>query len=124
MLVNIEPKSQKLVLVLTFFVSMTKISKEIDSKASKNSKLQWVLSIYYSTRFGEFIHKPLIDSNRRVHVILPKFASKLDFRICKINMSAQKSDGSRLKTCEIKIALFQIDHKDGKLRYFQKTLIG
>lgn len=41
----------------------------------------------------------------------------------KINVDIQKINGGRLKTYKMIIVLFQIDNKDGKFCFFEKTFI-
>lgn len=41
-----------------------------------------------------------------------------------INLSAQKIDGSRFETFRMVIALFQLDDKDGKSRYFGEIFLA
>lgn len=53
----------------------------------------------------------------------PTFAEKLVLRICQTNVDAQKIDGSRLETYGMIIALVQVDDKDGKSHFFEKTLL-
>lgn len=48
---------------------------------------------------------------------------KLDFSIYKTNKSAQKIDGNRLETYGRAILLFQIDNKDTKFDFFEKTFL-
>lgn len=52
----------------------------------------------------------------------PSFTKKLGFCICKIKITAQKIDGSRLKTYNMVIALSHIDNKDKKFCFFKQTL--
>lgn len=53
----------------------------------------------------------------------PSFASILGLCICKIDISAQKIDGSRLEGYEIVIALFQLVDRNKNSRFFKKTFL-
>lgn len=45
----------------------------------------------------------------------PSFARKFGLCVCKINVDAQKIDGSRLGTFSIIIVSFLVEDKDGNL---------
>lgn len=49
------------------------------------------------------------------------FLEKRGLRICKINVAGQKINGSRLETFVKIIALFQVDDKNIKFCFFEKT---
>ena len=51
------------------------------------------------------------------------FARKLYFKVWKINVGAQKIDGSALETFEIVIADLQIKDKANRPRFFQKIFL-
>ena len=53
----------------------------------------------------------------------PVFTRKLSLYIRKINVEAQKIDGSTLKTFEMVIANFQVEDKGGRPKFFQKTFL-
>lgn len=48
---------------------------------------------------------------------------KLGFDICRIDVSAEKIDSNRLKTCGMIIILFQVNNKDIKSCFFKKTFL-
>ena len=48
----------------------------------------------------------------------PDYARKLELKIQKINIGAQKIDSFALKTFEMVIADFQVEDKASKLRFF------
>lgn len=56
-------------------------------------------------------------------MIQPSFAKKPVFRISKIHVGTQKIDGSKLESYRIMIALVQLDDKDRKSRFFEKTFL-
>lgn len=109
--------------MMATFASMIESSKKINPKLSKNIEIQWVLYIYYSTQFVKFSIKVLINSSSKVNVMQPNFARKINFYICKTNVSTQKIDGSRLMIYRMVIALFQLDNKDKKSHFFKKTFL-
>ena len=53
----------------------------------------------------------------------PDFARKLGLKVWKINVGAQKIDGSTLETLGIVIADFQVEDKTNRPRFFQKTFL-
>ena len=53
----------------------------------------------------------------------PDYARKLEFKIRRTNVGAQKIDSSALETFEIVIADFQVEDKASRLRFFQKTFL-
>ena len=54
----------------------------------------------------------------------PDFVWKLGLKIQKINVGAQKNDGSIQKTFEMVIADLQVEDKVGRPRFFQETFLG
>ena len=74
--------------------------------------------IYYPVRFQEEQVKTLLDNSREVNTMNPNFARKLDFKVWKTNVEAQKIDGSVLEIFGIIIANFQIEDKVNKPRFF------
>ena len=79
--------------------------------------------IYYPVRFQEEQIKALLDSDSEVNAINPDFAWKLDFKVWKTNIGAQKIDSSALETFEIVIADFQMKDKVSRPRFFQKIFL-
>ena len=65
-----------------------------------------VLCIYYPVRFQEEQVKALLDNGSEVNAMNPDYARKLELKIRKINIGAQKIDGSTLKIFGIVIADF------------------
>ena len=51
------------------------------------------------------------------------FIRKLGFYVCKINVGAQKIDGSAFETFEMVIADFQVKDKIGRLKFFQEIFL-
>ena len=88
--------SKKLVLVLTISVPVTDDSK----------KVVRVLCIHYPVWFQEKQVKALLNSGSEVNAMSPIFAQKLGLHIWKINVKAQKIDGSTPKTFGMVIANF------------------
>ena len=65
----------------------------------------------------------MFNSNSEVNAINPALAQKLGLQIRKTNVRAQKINDSALKTFEIVIAVFQVEDKVARLRFFQKTFL-
>ena len=51
------------------------------------------------------------------------FAFQLGFKIWKINIKAQKIDGTILKTYKIVASIFSMSNKDSKKRFFEKNFL-
>lgn len=64
----------------------------------------------------------LIDSYNEVNTMYPTYAKKLGLDIRKIDLRAQKIDGTTLKTFEIVIAAFSVYDKVKKVFFFEETL--
>ena len=65
----------------------------------------------------------MFDSGSEVNVMNLAFTRKLGFHICKINVGAQKIDGSALKIFGMVIADLQVKDKVGRPRFFQETFL-
>ena len=55
--------------------------------------------------------------------MIPAYAKRLDLKTWKINIGAQKIDGSALKTFGMMIADFQVEDRSGRSRFFQETFL-
>ena len=91
---------------------------------SSSKALQHVPWISYPVQFegsqaGEV--RALINSDSKVNAINPIFAAKLGLSIRLKSISGQKIDGSALKTYGITIAVFSIQDRLGKIRFFEET---
>ena len=89
-----------------------------------------VLCIHYPIWFqkdqeqeGQGQIKALLDSGSEVNAMSPAYAKSLGLKTWKINVGAQKIDGSALKTFEIVIVDFQVEDKNGRPRFFQGTFL-
>lgn len=67
--------------------------------------------------------KALINLRSKVHGMQPSLARKSSVHICESNISAEKIDGSILKTYGMVITLFHMDDKDVKFCFFAETFI-
>ena len=67
--------------------------------------------------------RALIDLNSEVNAIHPAYTTKLGLRARKIDVGAQKIDGSHWNTFEIVIADCSVKDKLEKVRFFQKTFL-
>ena len=65
----------------------------------------------------------MLNSNSKLNAISSGYAQKLVFKVWKINIRAQKIDGSILKTYKMVIADFQVKDKVDRPKCFQKTFL-
>ena len=79
--------------------------------------------IYYPVQFQEEQLRALFDSGSEVNVMSPAYAKKLGFKTQKINIRAQKINGSALETFGMMIADFQVEDKSRRPRFFQETFL-
>lgn len=104
-------------------MSKTKTNKESNLEAPEGYELQRVLYIYYPAHFDRFSIETLIDLGSKINTMQSSFVRKLGLGICKTDVGAQKIDNRGLQTFKMVIALFQIDEKDKKSRFFEETFI-
>ena len=88
-----------------------------------SEKIIRVPCIYYLVQFQEEQVKTLLNSGSKVNAINPDFTQKLGLKIWKINIGAQKIDGSVLEIFGMIITDFQVEDKANRPRFFQKTLL-
>ena len=74
--------------------------------------------IYYPVRFQEEQVKVLLDSGSEVNAMNPDYTQKLELKIRKTNVEAQKIDGFALETFGMVIADFQVEDKANRPRFF------
>ena len=67
--------------------------------------------------------KALINLGSKVNAMHPTYATKLGLHARKIDVDAQKIDGSHLDTFGIVIADCSVKDKLGKIRFFRKTFL-
>ena len=108
---------KKLVSVLATSSSVTETNKEDDVA------LQRVLYIHYPIWFKKKEVQALIDSGSEVNAMTPAYASKLGLWVHRIDIGAQKIDGSTFKTFGIVLASFQVGDKLERTRFFQETFL-
>ena len=65
----------------------------------------------------------MLNTSNKINAINPDYAWKLELKIRKTNVGAQKIDGSALETFEMIIADFQIENKASRPRFFQETFL-
>ena len=71
--------------------------------------LEWVFCICYPVQFQKDKSKDilaLLNSESEINAIIPASATQLGLKVQKINVGAQKIDGSLPKTYKIGIATF------------------
>lgn len=112
-------RAQKLVSVPVTSVLIIEISKEINLKAPKKSKLQqvaktleeselWqILYIHYLVQFSKFAIEVFINSNNKVNAMQQSFVKKLGLCIYKTNIGIQKIYDSKLKIFRIVMLCFR-----------------
>ena len=97
---------------------------------SREATLERVPCIRYPVRFRRKNDededkdvRALIDSGSEVNAMHPAYATKLGLRARKIDVGAQKIDGSHLDTFGMVIADCSVKNKLGRVRFFQKTFL-
>ncbi len=85
-------------------------------------ELERVPYIWYLVTFKDQI-EALLDSGSEVNAMSQAFAHQLGLKIWKINVRAQKIDGSTLKTYEIIVSTFFVLDKDSRERFFEKSFL-
>ncbi len=65
----------------------------------------------------------LLDSRSEVNAISQAFAYQFDLKIWKINIGAQKIDGTTLKTYEMVVFTFSMLNKDSRERFFEESFL-
>lgn len=63
------------------------------------------------------------NSNNKYNVMNFGYNKKLGFKVQKINIRAQKVNSSILKIFEIVSADFQVENKENRPKFFQKTFL-
>ena len=83
--------------------------------------------IYYPVQFqedqGQKQVRALLNSGSGVNAISLAYAKRLGLKARKINVGAQKINGSTLKTFGMVIADFHVEDKGGRPRFFQETFL-
>ena len=97
------------------------------SKKAPKVVFDRVLYIYYPVQFrkdkeGATI-QALIDFGSEINAMTPAYDKQLGFRTQRIDIRAQKIDGSLLATYEMVIAVFQVKDKLGRVRFFQEKFL-
>ena len=111
--------SKKLVLILATSLPITEASKEDEVV------LKRIPCIYYPLYFRKNTAKvkTLLNSGSEVNTMTLIYTAKLGLKVRRINVGAQKIDGSTLKTFEIVLVSFKIEDKLEKARFFQETFL-
>lgn len=82
--------------------------------------LEKVLYIYYPVWFKSDEIKALINSGNKVNNMILQYAAKLSLKIRRTNISAQKINGSTLKTFKMVLVSFQLEDQFKKLASSRK----
>ena len=114
-------KAKKLVSVLATSASLT----GADKKAQEVIVLDQVSCIHYPVQFwkDKATIQALIDSGSKINAMTLAYAKQLGLWIRKIDVGAQKINGSLLTTYGIVIATFQVKDRLGRARFFQKIFL-
>lgn len=107
---------------------MTETSIEVSLTASMKTnlttpKLQQIPCIEYFAQLGLQTVKVLINMGNKVNVMWPSFSEQLGLYIWKINISAWKINGSKLKMYDMVITSFLVNDKDRKSCFFEETFL-
>ena len=78
---------------------------------------------YYPVQFQEEQIRVLLDIGSEINAMNFEFTQKLGRKVQKINVGAQKINGSTLETFEMVIANLQVEDKVDRPRFFQKTFL-
>ena len=109
-------KVKKLVPALATFASVIEASKK-----DQEIILARVPCIYCPMQFQKDKRATiwvLINSSSKINALTPAYPKQLGLRVWKIDVRAQKIDGSLVKTFGMVIAGFQIEDKLGRERFF------
>ena len=97
---------------------------------SREASLKQILYIRYPARFRRKNNKDkdkdvgaLIDSGSEVNAMHPVYATKLGLHTSKIDVSAQKINGSHLDIFGMVIADCSVKNKLERVRFFQETFL-
>lgn len=65
----------------------------------------------------------LIKLDSKVNIMHLDFAEKFGFQVQRINISTQKTDGSKLDIFDIVINTFLVEDKNRRSQFFEKTFL-
>lgn len=107
-------QTKKLVSVLVAFLSMTRVSIEI-----QNGQLEHVLFIKYLMKFKKVYTKvqALLNLDNKVNTMTLIYAIKLELCIYSTSIGAQKIDGFTFSTYNMILTIFQLKDKQKKMRF-------
>ena len=106
---------KKLVSVLATSTPITKASKEDEMVLKRVSCIHYPLR-FYNNKKNEV--GALINSGSKVNAMTPTYATKLDLKVCRTNVKAEKIDDSTLEMFGIVLVSFQVEDKLGRTRFF------
>ena len=87
--------------------------------------LKQVPYIHYPLRFQKETAgvRAWVDLGSKFNAMTPTYAAKLGLKVQKIDIGAQKIDGSIFETFGMILADFQVEDKLGRARFFQETFL-
>ncbi len=98
-------------------------STSTTDKKTKEEEEQ-VSYIWYPVTFkDQDLTEALLDSGSEVNTMSQAFAQQLDLKIRKINVGAQKIDGTTLETYGMVVSIFSVSDKDGRERFFKESFL-
>ena len=113
---------KKLVMVLATSTPMT-VAREEEVDENLGANLARVPCIRYPINFGKKSVSALFDSGSEVNAIHSAFAKELGLLIRPTDVEAQKIDGTMLETYGMVVAVFSIEDKANRVRFFEKTFL-
>ena len=108
--------AKKLVSVSTTFTSVT---------SAREEALECVPYIRYPVQFkkDKTLVQALIDSGSEVNAVYPSFVKQLGLSIRPTDVGAQKIDGTTLDTHGMVVAVFLMENRANRVRFFEETFL-
>ena len=88
----------------------------------REEELEWVSCIWYPTTFKNQT-EDLLHLGSEVNAISSVFAFQLGLKNQKINVRAQKIDGTTLKTYGIVVSTFSLTDNNSRKRFFEENFL-
>ena len=117
-----EEGVKKLVTVLATSTPMT-VAREETIGENLGSIFARVPCICYPINFEKKSVLALLDSSSEVNAVYPVFAKELGLSIRPTDIGAQKIDGTTLETYDMVVAVFSMEDKANRVRFFEKTFL-
>ena len=85
-------------------------------------ELELVYYIWYPVSFKDWL-VALLDSRSEINIISQVFTFKLELKIQKNNIGAQKIDGTILEIYRMAISTFFVSNQNIRERFFEKSFL-